>query len=459
MESYGIISLLPIFIILILAVSTRRTLFAMCAGLTVGAAILAGKNDGFVDSWFHYAYKSMSNESMQWIVLIVAMFGMLIVLFERSNAVSDFGFWARRFVKTQKQSMVATAILGIIIFIDDYLNNLAVGTTMKGITDRLGVPRTQLAYIVNSMAAPVCILIPLSSWAAYFAKLMESQGVTVHGTGMGAYLRGLPFTFYAYIAIIICFLQIFGIIPKLGQIRKDYAHYEKTGSVFPEGTDQEQVDAEMNVAEPGEDDRPRPWNFLIPLAVMIAATLAAGTEVLVGSTAGVITAFVLYLIQRKMSFRELLEACYDGIVSMTFVMILTFLAFAVQQVNVDLGLANFVIEVTKPVMKGAFLPMVVFLVCGVYAYATGCFWDLAAIILPIVIPLANAMGVDPILASSAVFSGACFGSNTCLYGDGVIMCAQGSGIKSIDLMFASLPYAGMSAAATAVLYLITGFVM
>ncbi|MST51352.1 Na+/H+ antiporter NhaC family protein [Hornefia butyriciproducens] len=212
-------------------------------------------------------------------------------------------------------------------------------------------------------------------------------------------------------------------------------------------------------AEPGEDDRPRPWNFLIPLAVMIAATLAAGTEVLVGSTAGVITAFVLYLIQRKMSFRELLEACYDGIVSMTFVMILTFLAFAVQQVNVDLGLANFVIEVTKPVMKGAFLPMVVFLVCGVYAYATGCFWDLAAIILPIVIPLANAMGVDPILASSAVFSGACFGSNTCLYGDGVIMCAQGSGIKSIDLMFASLPYAGMSAAATAVLYLITGFVM
>ena len=180
---------------------------------------------------------------------------------------------------------------------------------------------------------------------------------------------------------------------------------------------------------------------------------------LVGSTAGVITAFVLYLIQRKMSFRELLEACYDGIVSMAFVMILTFLAFAVQQVNVDLGLANFVIEVTKPVMKGAFLPMVVFLVCGVYAYATGCFWDLAAIILPIVIPLANAMGVDPILASSAVFSGACFGSNTCLYGDGVIMCAQGSGIKSIDLMFASLPYAGMSAAATAVLYLITGFVM
>ena len=93
-----------------------------------------------------------------------------------------------------------------------------------------------------------------------------------------------------------------------------------------------------------------------------------------------------------MTFTELLTACYDGVVSMSFVMILTLLAFAVQSVNLDLGLANYVISITEPIMKGAFLPAVVFVVCGIYAYATGCFWDLAAIILPIVIPLAQAMG-------------------------------------------------------------------
>ncbi|MGN1414002.1 MAG: Na+/H+ antiporter NhaC family protein [Anaerovoracaceae bacterium] len=459
MESYGFISLLPVLVILVIAVTTKKTLFAMTCGLTVGAVILAGANDGFVNSWFNYVYASMSNESFQWIALVVAMFGMLIVLFERSDAVKDFGIWAGKFVKTKKQSLFATAILGVIIFLDDYLNNLAVGTTMKGITDRLGVPRTQLAYVVNTVAAPVCLLIPLSSWAAYFAMLLENEGITVNGSGMGAYLKALPLTFYAYLAVIVCVLQIIGIIPKMGQIKKDYARYEATGDVFPEGTERELIEAEENVQLQSEDKKVHPWNFLIPLIVMIVVTLLAGTEVLIGSAAGVVTAFVLYLIEKKMSFTELLTACYDGIVSMSFVMILTVLAFAVQSVNLDLGLADYVISVTEPIMKGAFLPAVVFIVCGIYAYATGCFWDLAAIILPIVIPLAQAMGVDPILASAAVFSGAAFGSNTCLYGDGVIMCSQGCEIKSMDLMFASLPYASIAAAGSVILYLICGFVM
>ena len=175
--------------------------------------------------------------------------------------------------------------------------------------------------------------------------------------------------------------------------------------------------------------------------------------------AGVVTAAILYLAQRKMKFKEFLSYCFDGVMSMGFVLVLSVLAFAVQSANTDLGLANFIIEITTPIMKGAFLPAVVFLVCGVYAYATGCFWDLAAIILPLVVPLANAMGVDPILASAAVFSGAAFGSNTCLYGDGVIMCAQGCEMNSIDLMFATLPYACISGGITFILYLICGFVM
>ena len=347
--------------------------------------------------------------------------------------------------------------MGVIIFLDDYLNNLAVGTTMKGITDRQGIPRTQLAYVVNAVAAPVCILIPLSSWAAYFAMLMENEGIVAGGTGMGAYLKALPLTFYAYVSLIICILQIIGIIPKLGLIKKDYERVALTGNVFPEGTPEEIVNA--NKFEVPEGYKAHPWNFLVPLAVMIIVTLVMGTEVLYGSAAGVLAAFIMYLLEKKMSFKELLEACYDGIVSMSFVIILTVLAFAVQSINIDLGLADYVISITEPIMKGAFLPAVVFLVCGVYAYATGCFWDLAAIILPIVIPLAQAMGVDPILASAAVFSGAAFGSNTCLYGDGVIMCSQGCEIKSMDLMFATLPYAGISAAISVVLYLICGFVM
>jgi Na+/H+ antiporter NhaC len=144
---------------------------------------------------------------------------------------------------------------------------------------------------------------------------------------------------------------------------------------------------------------------------------------------------------------------------MSFVLALSVLAFAVQAVNKDLTLANYVISVTEPIMKGAFLPAAVFLVCAVYAYATGCFWDLAAIIIPIVAPLAVAMDVNPLLACAAVFSGAAFGSNTCLYGDGVILCSQGCQIKPLELMTATLPYALIAGGGSVILYLIAGFVM
>lgn len=456
---YGIICVLPVLTILVIAVATKRTLFAMVCGLSVAALILAGSPTGFMGKWFEYAYASMTNESLQWLVLVIAIFGMLITLYERSNAVKDFGFWAGKFIKTEKQALFGTFILGVIIFLDDYLNNLAVGTTMKGMTDRLRIPRTQLAYVVNTVAAPVCLLIPLSTWAVYFATLMGEEGVTVGGSSMSAYLHALPLAFYAWLAVIIVILQIAGIIPKIGPIKKDYARAKETGNVFPEGTDEELVNQVGPLDEAPKDYKPMPWNFLVPLVVMIVVTLLCDKDVLTGAAAGVAVAFLMYLIERKMGFKELLTACFDGIMSMGFVFVLSVLAFAVQSANLDLGLADYVISVTEPVMKGGFLPAAVFVVCGIYAYATGCFWDLAAIILPIVIPLANAMGVDPILASAAVFSGAAFGSNTCLYGDGVILCAQGCQIKTLDLMMSTLPYALIAGGGSIILYLITGFVM
>lgn len=456
MGDYGLLSLVPVATILIVAITTKKTLFAMICGTITGSLILAGGLTGFVDAWFTYLYASMSDETLQWLCIVIAMFGILIVLFERSNAVKDFGLWARQYVKTEKQAMITTFVLGIIVFLDDYLNNLAVSTTMKGITDEFKIPRTRLGYIVNSVAAPVCVLIPLSSWAVYYSVLLEDQGVLVDGSGMGAYIAALPLTFYPWIALIVALLSIFGIIPKLGVIKKDSLRAAETGNVFPE-------DSDITMADTKEDEvldyKPMPFNFLIPLIVMIIVTILTGTDVLLGSMAGVFAAYVFYGAQRKLNFENLLTATYDGVVSMSFVVILSILAFAVQKINLDLALADYVIAITLPIMKGAFLPAVVFIVCAIYAYTTGCFWDLAAIIVPIVIPLALAMEVDPILAAAAIFSGTAFGSNTCLYGDGVILCSQGVEVKSVQLMMATLPYACIAGGISVILYLIAGFVM
>lgn len=329
---------------------------------------------------------------------------------------------------------------------------------MKGITDRLRIPRTQLGYVVNSVAAPVCVLIPLSSWAVYFAALLKEEGVTANGSAMGAYIQAIPLTFYAWLAVLVVILHVIGIIPKMGPIKRDALRAEETGEVFPVGTDTSLLVTNEEY-EIKDGKSPQPWSFLVPLIVMIGVTLWTDKDVLMGAFAGVIVSFLLYLVLKKLSFKELLTACFDGVLSMGFVMVLSVLAFAVQAVNGDLDLAGYVISVTAPIMKGGFLPVVVFLVCGVYAYATGSFWDMAVIIIPIVIPLANVMGVDPILTAAAVFSGAAFGSNTCLYGDGIILCSQGCQIKAVELMLATLPYALIAGGGSAILYLIVGFIM
>ena len=458
MEGYGFLSVLPVLTILVIAVTTKRTLFAMVCGLSVGALILAGGISGVVGTWFNYLYVSMTNETLQWLVLVIALFGMLIVLFERSHAVQDFGYWAGKFIHTKKQALLGTVVLGIIVFLDDYLNNLAVGTTMKGITDRLRIPRTQLAYTVNSVAAPVCVLIPLSSWAVYFGALLENEGI------VGAEEPEFQLTFPQFRSFLrlaghtCCDIAYTWNYPEVRFDQKDAERAELTGEVFPEGTDLSLIDSAGGYELP-EGKKAHPWSFLIPLAIMIAVTLYAGSDVLSGALAGVISAAVLYGFERRLSVKELLTCCYDGVISMGFVIILSVLAFAVQAANTDLSLAEYVISVTEPIMHGAFLPAAVFLVCAVYAYATGCFWDLAAIITPIVVPLAVAMEVDPLLACAAVFSGAAFGSNTCLYGDGVILCSQGCQIKPIELMMATLPYALIAGGGSLILYLIAGFVM
>ena len=463
MSSYGVMSLFPILLILILAVTTKRTLLALFAGSVLGSILLA-KSD-FVNSWIGYLNIVLADETFQWIVLVIVLFGALIALFEKSHAVTDFAKWVERFVDTRKKSLFLTYILGILIFLDDYLNNLAVGTTMKKLTDKFGVSRTMLGYIVNTTAAPVCVLIPLSTWAVFFGGLLEAQGVTVNGTGMGAYIQAIPFIFYGWFAIIIIPLVILGIVPLFGPMKKFELAAKAKGEIFPNGDDiygemanEEEISNQKDAAEV-ERKRPHPFNFLIPLIVMIAATIYFDINVQLGTLCGLISIFVIYIPQKTMKLKEMLDAVFDGVSGMFFVLVLTCFAFMVQKMNIDLQLADYVIGLTKPIMSGAFLPAAVFLVCAVYAYATGCFWDMAAIITPIVIPLAIAMGANPILAAAALFSGAAFGSNTCLYGDAMILASRSVGVQPVHLMLAILPYAAIGGIISFIMYIITGMIM
>ncbi|MCT2224229.1 Na+/H+ antiporter NhaC family protein [Microbacterium paraoxydans] len=479
MPEFGALALLPIAVILVIAVATRRTLFALLCGTVTGALILGGW--GGFDVWVEYTGTALSNETAQWLLLIVALFGILMMLFEKSGIVTDFARWVERFVTSRRKSTLLTFLLSVVLFVDDYLNVLTTGTSMKQVTDRYRVPRTQLGAIMKMTAAPIAVLVPVSTWALFFSGLFEAQGVTVGGSGFGAYLQSIPFIFFGWTAIAVALLMSIGWLPRFGPLKKDALRAERDGDVFPLGTTDAERRAEgaallseLRADDPDgstaqrvavaletsteEGRRPQPWSFLLAMAVLVGVTIATDANVVAGTAAALAVTIVLVLVQRRLSVRGVLDAALEGIESMLFVMVLTVLAFMVQEMNITLQLAEFVIQVTEPVLTPALLPAIVFAVCGVYAYATGSFWDLAAVITPVVLPLALALGADPILAGAAVFSGAALGSTTCLYGDGIILASRSIGIKPINLMLAILPYAGIAAGISLVLYLVTGFV-
>lgn len=449
------LALLPVLTVLLVSVLTKRALLGLLAGTVVGAVLLGGW--GFFDSLVGTFGASLTNETVHWLVLVVVLFGILIAYFNASGAVNDFARWTERFVNSRRKSLLLTWLLTVALFIDDYLNALTVGTSMKRVTDRYNVPRTLVGSIVKLTSAPIAIIIPFSTWAVFFSALLEQDGVTVNGSGFGAYLSGLPYIFFGWFALAIGLLLALGLIPLVGPLKRAQELANSTGDPLPAGLTPEERAFEL--AEDGQESkRPLPFNFLIPIVVLVLVTIFTEVDIVKGAAAAVVVAIILYVAQRRLTLKGVLDHAFEGITSMGYVMVLFVLAFMVQQINMDLQLAEWVIGATEPVMSGALLPAIVFLVCGVYAYATGAFWDLAAVITPVVLPLAIAVGVDPVLAGTAVFSGAALGSTTCLYGDGIILASKSVGVKPLNLMLSILPYAGLAAALSFVAYLIAGYV-
>jgi Na+/H+ antiporter NhaC len=429
-----------------------------------GAAILAGSPGAVFDTLSGYFYGTFANEDFQWIIIVIALIGILVVLFERSKAVTDFGSWLGKYLKTPKLAILGTYLFGAIVFLDDYLSNLTVGNTMRRITDKFRIPRSQFAFIVNLMAGPICVIIPLTSWAAAFSRTYEGQGLTINGNAMAAYLKSVPMIFYVWVILAICLLQIFGVIPKLGMIKKDYVRAAAGGSLYPQGIDWIHGETwEGGGAAPTEEaaapETARPWGFLVPMLITCVVTFMTELDIIKGCAAGIVVAAAMYLITKRLRPLEVLDACFDGIIRMGFVLVVFLLAYSVQAINEVTGMPAYVISLVEPIMDGAFLPVVTFLICAAYSFFTGTCWDLVVIILPIVVPLAGAIGTDPLFVSASVISGAMFGNIFCPYGDGMILCSQACEIRPTDLMIAIAPYMLIGGAVTSILYFVFGFIL
>lgn len=398
------------------------------------------------------AYGVLSNESYQFLLILLLGFGAIIKLFEKSGALLGFSDILSRFANTRKKAMVATWIMGIIMFVDDYLNVLAVSFSMKEITDRNRIPREHLAYGVNSMGASICVLIPFTSWSAFAIGTMTEQGL-----GFSDYVKAIPYMFFPIIAIIVCLLVALGVIPKVGLIKKAYERVDAGGSLLVE--EESGGLPTMNMEGNNEGVQPSsPLNFMIPIVVLIAVMLLCNGSLVHGIIAAILSQLVLYTAQKIMTLSEFTNTLLEGVTGMASLAFVICFAYIVGVANDAMGFSNFVINGFNGAIPPSLLPAIAFLVVAGVSFAAASFWILIVISVPIFIPLAINMGIEPSIVVAAIMSGVAFGSKFCFYSDAVFMTSAGTGVPNITQIKAVAPYVLGSAVLAAIAFVIVGVI-
>lgn len=438
MEHFGLLSLLPAAVVLILAVLTRRPLESLLAGCVTGLLLLDPAK--FLTGFTELAQKTMLNETIGWIILVCGLMGSLIVLLLRTGAALAFSQAIASRASNRRRALLSTWVLGLLIFIDDYLNALAVGTSMRKLTDKYKVSREMLSYVVDSTAAPICILLPVSTWAIFFVGVIESNGIAAKGEGMSLYLAAIPYMFYAWFAVVIVPLVGAGLFPVIGPMKKAEALAEAGENKYPRPAIQEQDEEVLLQA-----GKVNVWSFLVPMLSLLIIAWSTGINVLLGIVCAVAIAVVLFGLQGVMKWDELFDAVLDGIKLMVPALAIVIASFMLKDVSEQLGMPNFVIESVKPFMSDYSLPIVTFLAIALVAFATAAFWGVLAISVPIILPLAEQVGTPLPVVIGAMMSAAAFGSHACFYSDSTVLAAQASEVGVMEHALTQLPYVLISA--------------
>ena len=464
-------AILPPLIAIGLALITKEVYSSLFIGVLTGAVLYAGAdfagianhvvNDGLI--------ASLSDGWNVGILIFLVILGIIVALMNLSGGSKAFGGWALKHVRSRVAAECATVILGIIIFVDDYFNCLTVGSVMKPVTDNFRVSRAKLAYIIDATAAPVCIIAPVSSWAAAVSSFAgEGQGISL-------FISCIPYNFYALFTLVMMFALIF--------MRFDYAAMAKfemnaveNGDLFTVESENTQVDAATQGSDKGIV-----LDLVFPVVVLVIScvlgmvytggffdgagfvTAFSDSDASVGLSMGSLIALVIiviyYTIRRTISFTECMSCVPEGMKAMASPILVLTLAWSLKAMTDSLGLADFVSGLVEG-MSGAavgLIPAALFLIACILAFASGTSWGTFGILIPIGLAITESHPelATPIIA--ACMAGAVYGDHCSPISDTTIMASAGASCNHISHVSTQLPYATTVAVVAFISYLIAGF--
>ncbi len=465
------VAMLPPLVAIALALITKEVYSSLFVGILLGGL--------FVSNWNPVvALDSLLNEGIiaaisgtAGIFMFLVILGALVALVNKAGGSAAFGRWAKTHIKTRVGAMLATFVLGVLIFIDDYFNCLTVGSVMLPVTDSHRISRAKLSYIIDATAAPVCMIAPVSSWAAAVSQFAEGTGYS----GIELFVRAIPYNFYS----LLTFVFVIG----LAVMKFDYGPMKRhewnainKGDLFTSG---DRVDD-------GSDEAPNPrgrvLDLILPVVVLVIisiigliyvggffsgadfVTAFGDTDATVGLPWGALIALVatiIYLMARKIiTFKEAMECIPKGFIAMVpAILILTF-ATSLKNMTGLLGADVFVGGLMDSAAAGlaSFLPAIIFIVACILAFSTGTSWGTFGILIPIVAAIFPSDSTLLIIGMSACLAGAVCGDHCSPISDTTIMSSAGARCNHLNHVSTQLPYAITVAAISFVMYLLAAFI-
>ncbi|WP_153447323.1 Na+/H+ antiporter NhaC family protein [Vibrio algicola] len=480
-------SLLPPLVALTMAILTRRVLLSLGLGILLGGFLLADYS--LVHTFSYVSSKALGvfvdGASLNWnnifILFFLILLGMTTALLTLSGGTYAFAEWAQKRIKTKRGAKLLAVWLGVFIFIDDYFNSLAVGAIARPVTDRYYVSRSKLAYILDSTAAPMCVIMPASSWGAYImtvvSGILVSHGITEY-SALGAYMRLIPMNFYAIFALLMVFAVVWFDL-NVGPMRQ-HELAAKQGKT--DDKDDNAVDL-TEESEIEESKNGRVSNLILPIVALIVATvyfmIASGANVLeddgqafsllkafentnvgqslcFGALVGIVVALIT-VARQKMPIKDVVITLWIGAKSMFGAILILAFAWTIGAVIKDMGTGAYLSTLVEGSIDDHWLPVILFLLSGVMAFSTGTSWGTFGIMLPIAGDMAGATDLALMLPMlSAVLAGSVFGDHCSPISDTTILSSTGARCNHIDHVSTQLPYALATAFISAVGFLVLG---
>ena len=459
----GAWSALPSVIIVAWTFATKRILEALTIGTLVGLVMVSATPAAALAEYPKVLQKALMSEDIAWLIVVCGLMGSLITLLRVSGGALAFGNWVAQRVKSARSALGWSWLLGCVIFIDDYLNSMTVGSSMARVTDRYRVPREMLAYVADSTAAPLCVIVPFTTWAAFAGRVIQRSGWTEPGLSeLDIFCKTIPYNLYGWLAALVVPLVIWGVIPHLGGMRSAYKRVEAGGPLAPEGSERISLlpnDKGEKAEELKSGKKPRLWNFLLPIAVLIGATIVFDNDLAKGVLTALPFTYLLFICQRVVSPRDAWDAIVEGFRDLILPLMLMVFAFVFADVNERLGFVKWAISAGDSFMTAATAPAIVFIILAITEFVTGTNWGMYVIALPIVIPLARTLHVDLPLMVAACLSAGVFGSHVSFCSDATVITSAACGCDNYRHAITQLPYGLLAAAFSLIGFLILGFCM